>query len=186
LMYHCGVAADMNYEEGGSGAWPSASAINRYFRYKGTVQRTSEHVQPMIDCIRGGLPVILSTTSHTVVACGYRQSSPCFYLNCGWNGNNNGWYNLHQIPGEADHTIDRSYPYSCPNNYIYVDGGWTGSENGTIRNPYNTLSEGSSSFPKGGHLWIKAGTYSGVGNAPIIFSKATIIRSYEGTAVIGQ
>jgi subtilisin family serine protease len=69
---------------------------------------------------------------------------------------------------------------------IYVDAGWTGPENGNIENPYNTLSEGVSAVPVGGFLWIKAGTYTGPDNVPITFDKAMTVRSYEGTATIGQ
>lgn len=192
LMYHCGVAVDMNYELGccgvgpGSGAWPTASSMNTYFRYKGSTDYWSGHEKPIQKSILGGLPVVISSSTHTVVACGYRDTlSPYYYLNCGWNGAGNGWYNLDQMCG-TDPTIDYSCPYSSPNNYIYVDGSWTGSENGNIQNPYNTLSEGESVVPGGGQLWIKTGTYTGADNVPITFDKAMTIKSYEGVAVIGN
>ena len=179
LMYHCGVAVNMNYEVGGSGAWPSASEMNTHFRYRGTTQRTSGHEAPMIASVRGGLPVVLSSSSHTVVADGYRNSpSPYFHLNIGhgWGG---AWYDLNQIPS-TDPTIDRSYPYSCPSDYIYVDASWTGAENGNLQTPYNTLSEGVSAVPSAGCLWLKSGSY-----LPMTVSKAMTITSYEGTATIG-
>jgi photosystem II stability/assembly factor-like uncharacterized protein len=69
---------------------------------------------------------------------------------------------------------------------IYVDASWTGYEDGTVQFPYNTVSEGVSAVRIGGQLWLKAGTYIGTGNVPITISKAMAIRSYEGTAVIGQ
>ena len=185
LMYHCGVAVEMDYEVGASRAWPSAAAVNTFFRYKGTTELTNEHDTPIITSIRGGLPVVLSSNDHTVVACGYRDTmSPYFYLNCGWSGTNDGWYNLDQIPG-GDPTIDRSYPYSSPEDFVYVDAGWTGSENGTIQMPFNTLSEANSVVVGGGDLWIKAGTYTGPGNVPITMDTAMTIRAYEGTASIG-
>ena len=185
LMYHCGVAVDMDYEVRLSGAWPSASSMNNYFRYKGTIQKTSAHEEPMITSIRGALPVVLSTTDHTVVADGYRDTmSPYFHLNVGWNGASNGWYNLDQIPGDDDLTIDRSYPYCSPNNFIYVDSDWTGSENGDIQNPFNTLAEGETSVPSDGQLWIKEGTYAGAGNIPITFDNPMTIRTYQGTAIV--
>jgi len=187
LMYHCGVAVDMNYEVGGSGAWPTASSMNTYFRYKTSEDNESGHYTPMIVSIRGGLPVVCSSTAHTVVADGYRDSPyPYFHLNCGWHGDNDGWYDLYtQFPG-GDASIDYSCPYSCPQNYIYVEGDWSGSENGSLQEPYNTVSEGESATPTGGHLWIEAGTYTGAGNVPITFDRAMMVRSYGGTATIGS
>ena len=78
-----------------------------------------------------------------------------------------------------------SCPYSSPNNYIFVDGGWTGSENGTLQKPYDTVSEGYSAVPVHGRLCIKAGSYSGPDNVPITLSTAMTVVSYEGTATIG-
>ena len=192
LMYSCGVAVGMNYEHDcgcgdgpGSGAWPTAYSMNKYFWYKGSTNYWSGHEKPVQKSILGGLPVVLSSSAHTVVACGYRDTqSPYYYLNCGWNGAGNGWYNLNNICGSGP--IDYSCPYSSPLNYIYVDGSWAGSENGNIQNPYNTLSEGESAVPGGGHLWIRTGTYTGADNVPITFDGAMTIKSYEGTAVIGD
>jgi hypothetical protein len=185
LMYHCGVAVDMNYELDGSGAWPSATATNTYFRYRGTVERTSGHDAPIIASVRGGLPVVISSSNHTVVVAGYRDDPNHYYLNCGWSGANNGWYDLNQIPG-GDPTIDRSYPYSSPTNCVYVDGAWSGTELGTLPNPYNTVHEGNTAVPSGGRLWIKAGTYTGAGNVPVTFDKHMEVIAYEGTVTIGS
>ncbi len=184
LMYDCGVAVDMDYEVGGSGAWPSASAINSYFRYRGTVQLTSGHETPIRDSVIGHLPVIISSSKHTVVVCGYRDTlAPYYYMNAGWNGDSNGWYNLDNMPG-SDPTINASYPYSAPNNFVYVDGSWGGSENGNMQNPYNTLAEGKSHLSPYGHLWIKGGTYTGAGNVPIVFDTIVYIDAYGGDVII--
>ena len=180
LMYDCGVSVNMDYEVGSSAAWPSASTVNSLFRYRGTIERTSSHDTPIIASVRGGLPVVISSSAHTVVVAGYRDSvAPYYYLNCGWGGSNNMWYNLDNMPG-GDATIDRSYPYSAPSNYVYVAGSWTGSENGNIQNPYNTLVEGNAAVPSGGQLWLKAGGYTGA----TTFATPLTICSYEGTATI--
>ena len=184
LMYHCGVVVNMNYTSGGSYAWPSAGEMNDHFRYKGTIEVTSSHDAPMIASIKAGLPVILSSSAHTVLATGYRDTmSPYYYFNAGWNGGSSGWYNLDQVPG-GDPSIDRSYPYASPNNYIYVDAAWGGSESGTLQNPYDTLNEGVAAVPAAGHLMLKTGTFTGAGNVPITITKAMMIQSYLGTAVV--
>jgi hypothetical protein len=182
LMYDCGVAVDMDYEVGTANAWPTATSMNTYFGYKGTVELTSSHNQPMIDSIRGGLPVVISSSAHTVVADGYRDStSPYFHLNVGWSGGSNGWYNLDQIPG-GDSTIDRSYPYSSPSNYVYVDSSWGGIQTGTIQNPWSSVILGAPMVPSGGKMMVKAGSYPGA----VVLSTPMIVNSYQGEAVIGK
>ncbi len=186
LMYHCGVAVSMNYEVGASGAWLTTTAMHTYFRYKGTIDLRSDHEAPMMDSILAGLPVILSTGSHTLVADGYRDDpSPYFHINAGWGGGSNGWYNLDQVPGTKK-IVERSYPYSSPENYQFVDGAWSGTETGTLQNPFDTVSEGYNATPVNGQLWIRSNFYSGTGNDPVVFSKAMTIYAYRGTVIIGD
>jgi hypothetical protein len=185
LMYHCGVAVEMDYEVGGSGAWPSAAATNVYFLYKGTIEMWLAHDLPAMQSIVGGLPVVMSSAPHTVVACGYRDSpSPYFYLNCGWNGGSNDWYNLDNIPGGGGCPIEMSYPFSAPLLYIYVDFASSGPESGLLQEPYNTVGEGNAAVLSGGELWIRSGLYTGTGNVPITFKKAMEIKPYGGGAVM--
>ena len=184
LMYDCGVAVNMNYEVGNSSAWPSASAMNTFFRYRGTVENTSDHENGLKDSIIAHLPVVICSSSHTVVVCGYRDTlAPYYYMNAGWNGSSNGWYNLDNMPG-SDSTIDRSYPYSSPNSYVYVNGNWSGYENGNLQTPYNTILEGKGHVPSNGQLWIKTGVYTGTGNSPVLFDTPMNINAYGGSAVI--
>lgn len=159
LMYHCGIAVNMDYEVGASGAWPNADETNTHFRYRGTTEKTSGHDTPTRDSVRGAAPVVLSSSSHTVCVCGYRDTlSPYYYINAGWNGGSNGWYNLDDIPG-GDPTVDRSYPYSTPNNYCYVNSSWSGAEDGDLDTPYNSIIEGKTNVASSGRLWIKGGVY---------------------------
>jgi len=66
LMYHCGVAVEMNYEENGSSAEIDESAIHKYFRYKGTeyVWLLGEQLFEIdstynVDLDRGKIPISL-------------------------------------------------------------------------------------------------------------------------------
>jgi len=185
LMYHCGVAVHMDYEPPGSGAWLTLSAMHDHFRFHGMVDRRSDHEAPMIESVKAQVPVILSTSKHTVVCDGHRTSpSPYFHINAGWGGGSTGWYSMSTLPG-SDGTVDRSYPYSTPNTYIYVDISNTGTENGTLRYPWDTVNEGVSDVPSGGQLWIKGGYYSGATpGAPVNTNKAMLIQAYEGTVTI--
>jgi len=185
LMYHCGVSVSMDYELAGSGAWPTVSSMNIHFRYKGTGECVAYHVTHARASIIGGLPVVMSSYPHTVVACGYRSSpSPNFYINAGYNGGSNGWYDLSGIPGGGTNPVQRSYPYSSPNNYMYVDKDSGSPEYGTLQYPYNTLDPANSAIPSGGELWIAGGTYSGSGNVPFKVNKAMTIKAYDGEVTI--
>jgi zinc metalloprotease ZmpB len=67
----------------------------------------------------------------------------------------------------------------------YVDGNWTGTENGSMDNPYNTITEGVSAVVAGARLSLKAGAYTGAGNVPITITKPMTLMSYGGIATIG-
>lgn len=190
LMYHAGVSVDMNYEIGNSTAVTAAvaNAMDNFFRYKGTDIVTANHNQPIIDSIRGELPVVIraaetnGNNGHALVVDGYRETeAPFFHMNLGWGGDNNGWYHLDGIPGSR--TITHSLPYSAPTNYIYVDGIWRLSANGNLQSAYWVISQGISATPVGGHLWIKGGiNYPG---ATATFDKPMTIHSYAGAVSIG-
>jgi len=190
LMYHCGVAVDMDYELGccgsgpGSGAWPTAYSMNTYFGYIEATDIRSSFDTPIKDSVRAGLPVVLSSSKHTVVCDGYRETQlPYFHLNAGYGGGGS-WYNLNQMPWGPDPTIDYACPYCQPPNYVYVDKDYTGSETGVLRKPYNTFSEGYTNCPDKGHLWLK-GPKPYVAS-PTVLSKRMTIHSYEGDSTVQQ
>jgi hypothetical protein len=192
LMYHCGVAVEMNYEVGGSGALTSdvLSAMNSYFRYNGGLIFYGSHEGGAIPSIRAGLPVVMGGAGHAVVAAGYRDDySTHFYINAGWNDRCNGWYNLDNYPVSSGScstsAVAVSCPYNQPQNYIYVDNAGGTSADGTLLYPFETISEGVSAVETDGPLWLKTGTYTGSGNTPILITKPMHIETYQGPVTIG-
>lgn len=195
LMYHCGVAVEMNYEVGGSGAWPSISSMNDHFRYKdGFTVSSGAHDGSAENSIRAGLPVVMSGDGHTVLAAGYRDyGSTYFFINTGWDGYCSGWYNLDNFPVNVDSvtgacitgTVSRSYPTSTPQSYTYVDNVGGLLADGGVIFPFETISEGVAEVISDGQLWLKTGTYTGTGNAPIHITKQMHIQSYRGPVTIG-
>ena len=191
IMYHTGVAVETDYEDGGSGApiQDLPNVLNTYFGYKGTEWRDSSHATPMMNSIVGRLPVVLGYVlpgdfGHSVLACGYREpTTPYFYINCGWGGYDNGWYSLTDLPPDSG-TILESCPYGSPSNWYYADSAWTGTEDGKIQTPFNTLSEGEVADPY--QLFLKKGRYSGTGNVPVTFTGTETIRTYWGEAIVGD
>lgn len=194
IMYHAGVAVETDFEDtvyGGSGAPVQlvANVLNTYFGYKGTEWRDSSHTVPMMNSIVGRLPVVFGYIlpgdfGHAVVACGYREPTvPYFYINCGWGGYNNGWYSLTDLPPDSG-KIAESCPYASPVNWYYVDSAWTGTEDGKIQSPFNTLAEGEAANPD--QLFLRQGRYAGTGNVPITFTGTETIRAYWGPAKVGD
>jgi hypothetical protein len=192
IMYDCGMSVYTNYEVGSSGAelgWVD-DAFDTYFRYEGTsfvydLYNPQTHVLPLKKSILGRLPVVFGAGHHVGLVDGFREpASQYFHINCGWGGNNNNWYSVDSMPWGPP--IVGSCPYGQPENWCYVDANWSGSENGQILTPYNTLSEGEGAVPDNGTLLIKQGTYVGSSNVPITFSGAETIRAYAGTAIIGE
>jgi hypothetical protein len=194
LMYHCGVAVEMNYAPDGSGAWPSVGAFNNHFRYRDTIDNglfraPADHEADLIRSIRGGLPTVISTIDHTMVACGYRHfDGAFFFLNGGHGGGDDGWFSLGDIDDSDlgdDRTIDASYPYCTPANYIYLDSDSTSwFPTGALREPFKKLEEGVSRVPAEGVLMIKGTTYRTENGSTLKISKAMKIKSYMGVATI--
>jgi hypothetical protein len=109
LMYHCGVAVDMQFSPSGSGAnsWDVPSAIRRYFSYSNnaTLKSRDEYSltnwQNMLkEQFNIGWPVYYSGHSesggHAFVCDGYDDSN-LFHFNWGWGGSSDGWFVVDEI-----------------------------------------------------------------------------------------
>lgn len=113
LMYHCGVAMDMDYGYDGSGiknASQIANAVKNYFRYSSSTKVADKSnysesnwisllksqldaSQPMVYCGSG------SGGGHAFVCDGYRSDN-YFHFNWGWGGTADGWYPVSDLaPG---------------------------------------------------------------------------------------
>ena len=114
LMYHCAVSVEMDFSSEQSGAVvygnpPSAqTAFTRYFNYGysvGYTSRTNHTESSWSNLLRGeldqGHPFIYRARNtngggHAFVCDGYRDES-FFHFNWGWNGANNGYYNISSL-----------------------------------------------------------------------------------------
>ena len=109
LMYHCGVAVDMQFSPGGSGAnsWDVPDAIERYFSYSSHAtlrmrdQYSLSNWQNLLKESHDiGWPVYYSGFSnsggHAFVCDGY-DDSDLFHFNWGWGGSSDGWFVIDEI-----------------------------------------------------------------------------------------
>ena len=109
LMYHCGVAVEMNFAPDGSGAnsWDVPDAIEHYFSYSRHANLewregyTLFNWQNMLkESFDIGWPVYYSGFSnsggHAFVCDGY-DDSDLFHFNWGWGGSSDGWFVIDEI-----------------------------------------------------------------------------------------
>lgn len=105
LMYHCGVAVDMQYKLTGSGSYDSdaAAALIKYFGYdKGmkqayrAVYTDDEWQQLLLEELSQGRPLFYSAHTrsnegHSFICDGF-DGNGYFHFNWGWSGMANGYY----------------------------------------------------------------------------------------------
>lgn len=111
LMYHCGVAVDMNYGSSSGAQTPKVmTALRDYFGYDPHFQRIQKDMYPLDSLaaiLRAELdnkrPVISdgynSESGHAFVCDGYNTTG-YFHFNWGWGGSSDGYYLLSALnPG---------------------------------------------------------------------------------------
>ena len=114
LMYHVGVAYDMNYSPCGSSAYTSnaTSVLPTYFNYSSStisrINQSSYSTSDWLTQIKSNLnnlrPVLYAGQDpdeggHSFVCDGY-NSSDQLHFNWGWSGNNDGYYTIGSLnPG---------------------------------------------------------------------------------------
>jgi hypothetical protein len=124
LMFHCGVAVEMNYGPNGSGGWViendqngnhpycSEIAYKTYFGYQSSIQglmranySDNDWKQMLKTDLDAGRPVQYAgwgTGGHTFVCDGYDQNT-FFHMNWGWGGSSDGFFDLDGLnPGTDD------------------------------------------------------------------------------------
>jgi hypothetical protein len=103
LMYHCGIAVDMDYHWLQSGADFSTSiyALVNYFNYDTDIrliQREDDEVwiAELVNELDNGRPILYAGGSHAFVCDGYDESG-YFHYNLGWGGMSDGYYLIDNI-----------------------------------------------------------------------------------------
>jgi hypothetical protein len=109
LLYACGVAVDMNYGTGGSGAQSSAvpQAAIDYFGYDANMAFASrdyftstEWMDKIKNELSSGRPIYYSGASldvgHAFVFDGY-DAADMVHVNWGWGGSNNGYFEVFEL-----------------------------------------------------------------------------------------
>lgn len=158
LLFHLGVAVDLNYGPDGSGMFnhKAAYALRTYFKYspncqyifRDTATHTNwkqlilTHLDQKKPLYYAGWADTINVSGHAFVCDGYQDTS-YFHFNWGWSGQYDGYFLLDNLtPGGNNFTLDHElilnffpdssadYPASCPSNAI-------------LRDTKGTISDGS-------------------------------------------
>lgn len=105
LMYHCGLAAKMDYAPDGSSAYLSPQVLAHYFGYDADLMqkvyryqfRLSEWRKLIETELLAARPIIYGGTSSSAghqFVCDGADGNGLYHINWGWNGMGNGYYDL--------------------------------------------------------------------------------------------
>lgn len=161
LLYHCGVAVEMNYSPSGSGSLldgyhGAENAFRNYFKYDNELFYAQKYQYEdttwrnmILNDLHNDRPIIyggwndFTWAGHAWNLDGYEMVGDLYHyhMNWGWNGSYNGYYYLDDLtPGSNDlnsgqEAIFNLYPYAA--NYITVypqnTNYWTGTTNSTSK-----------------------------------------------------
>lgn len=101
LMYHCGVACEMDYNDdaSGSGAGLASTGLRHYFGYSNSAvvyNKGSFTPEEWDDIVYGelkeGRPILYCGGSHAFVCHGYDASIDMYAINWGWSGSFDGYF----------------------------------------------------------------------------------------------
>ena len=135
IQYHCGVAVDMMYSPGGSGAysWDAVQVLEENFGYSSQISlelkedyTDSEWADLLMQNLDNGWPMYyhgFGSGGHAFNVDGY-QGTDYFHFNWGWSGSYNGYFYLNNLnPGGNNFTEGQgaivnfipgsNYPYYC-------------------------------------------------------------------------
>lgn len=110
LMYHCGVAAHMQYSSAESGGMIISRDLTNFFGYSPLIKyvdfsKSETEIDSMLyHCLANGWPIYYTAQStytqpvsaHAMVCDGYRTDG-YIHINFGWNGSSNGYFRYNLI-----------------------------------------------------------------------------------------
>lgn len=120
LCFAAGVKLHMNYGvfESGANTYSVRDALNSHFGFGSAIADSDRdgvwlsHRDEIIEDIKNGYPVQIGihvdgeTGGHSVVVDGYREDNEYFWVNMGWGGSSNAWYNIPSISNyDVVHTV---------------------------------------------------------------------------------
>ncbi|GEM_PF-5570893 len=106
LMYRLGVAADADYESGGTGSsiQTLGERIHEYLYFEQPVYTNDQAaLLTALDAdLQNGYPAVVAIPGHAIVADGLLDDNGdiSYHINYGWGGYNNGWWPADDVDGD--------------------------------------------------------------------------------------
>ncbi|GEM_PF-3359641 len=207
LMYHCGVAVNMNYSTSGSGAYMSSAcnALINYFDYshkarllyKGTQENWDSIITSQITQNRPVLYAGYGSSGHAFVVDGFNPTDSTYHINWGWGGSYNGWYRLDDLtPGSnnfnsGQQAIINLYPGYGDTSYT-VENQATGTitDNGGYYNYENlSLNKWLIQSPFNSSIMLHFNSFLTVGGQDTLFiydgadENAPLVAAFSGDTI---
>lgn len=191
LMYHCGVALEMKYSSGNSGAYNPVNELIKYFNYSSEAEVVDKRFYSKEDWgnllkseLDLGRPIYYHGTKnscdggHAFVCDGY-QNSDYFHFNWGWGGSFDGYFYLESLnPGGESYTfiqdaIIKLFPASLPDGYggLMLSDKTIGIGNGGGKARV-TLNSSSDWTVSSNQSWLTINSTSGIKGSTIIIFNA--------------
>jgi hypothetical protein len=173
LIYHAGVAVNMDYDPGGSGAYnaDAPTAFISHFGYNNTAQYASKSSYSNLQwalLIKGdldnSLPVLYGGSNsggsggHSFVCDGYQGTglyTDAFHFNWGWSGYDNGYFLLSNLA-----TSNGTFSYYC-DAVVHINhpGGVTPGTCDTVTNILQAETPTCYSFSSAWGFWTGTNEY---------------------------
>lgn len=132
LMYHCGIAVDMDYAPDGSGAQTGdvPTALSEYFRYGACANMKSRDnytrsvwEDMLIETFDRGIPVVYAgydTDGGHAFNCDGYNNNRYFHFNWGWSGSYNNYYQIDALnTGNGSFNTNQRAVFEIIPDYIY-------------------------------------------------------------------
>lgn len=186
ISYHAGLALNMQYGLLESSAYTShqATLLPAHFDFDGDAVYTTALPSTIIENIQWLRPVTMRGAKaegggHSWCVFGYDSNTNQFKLNLGWNGNDDGWYTLDNVPGpytSGQGIVSRLAPESV----VRFVGGASGGD-GTPATPYQNLYSAMTWAPNGTTLIFKAGSTHMITSGQATMSKPVTLKGKNVT-----
>jgi len=191
LSFEVGVSLSMDYGFCGSGAHTTSipHALESYFRYDPDVEYlvpTDEDA--LIREIMWLRPFVLSgrylgdQEGHSWVVHGYSVSPYQYWMNLGWGGIDDGWYELDEI-FPIDSVVVR---FIAPEVVKFADYWTFFPGNGSPDSPYWGIQGAHLHAPDGATVIFPAGTVQPFSASPLVLDRPMTLRGWDVTFQYGE
>ncbi|MBN1756604.1 C10 family peptidase [bacterium] len=165
LSYHTGLAVDMSYGINSSSSLTSnvPEFIINQFDYDPDAHYIDIDIDSMTNEIIWSRPVQIRGSSsaaggHSWVVFGYNKATDPnrqFRMNMGWDGSDDGWYTLDNVPLDLINSHAHNI-FVAPENVVRFVGTSGSPGDGSPNNPHGSFTEGLDGVDDGGTLVFKA------------------------------